>query len=256
MWATLAGPPSKDVAERGARLFGRSTRSCLEPCSPDRKRTMDVTALRRALVAVPAPVRAERRIETAEAEAFPDRRGIRPEIQALRAVAVALVVGWHLWPDAVPGGFVGVDVFFVISGFLITTLLLRELRETGRVSLRGFWAQRARRILPAALTVIAACAGATALVVPVTDWAQFFGDLRASALYVQNWHLAARAVDYFAASDGPSPVQHFWSLAVEEQFYLVWPLVIVAAARTRRRWALPAALLAITAASLAYGIVH
>ena len=217
---------------------------------------MDVTALRRALVAVPAPVRAGRRIETAEAEAFSDRRGIRPEIQALRAVAVALVVGWHLWPDAVPGGFVGVDVFFVISGFLITTLLMRELRETGRVSLRGFWARRARRILPAALTVLAACAGATALVVPVTDWAQFFGDLRASALYVQNWHLATRAVDYFAASEGPSPVQHFWSLAVEEQFYLVWPLVVLAAVRTRRRWALPVALGAIAAGSVAYGILH
>src|SRR4051812_29955417 len=95
--------PWRRFPEREARLFGRGARSCQEPRSTDRKRTMDVTALRRALVAVPAPVRAERRIETAEA--FPEHRGIRPEIQALRAVAVALVVGWHLWPDAVPGGF-------------------------------------------------------------------------------------------------------------------------------------------------------
>jgi peptidoglycan/LPS O-acetylase OafA/YrhL len=182
--------------------------------------------------------------------------GLRPEIQALRAVAVALVVAWHLWPADVPGGFVGVDVFFVISGFLITTLLVRERDRTGRVSLRGFWARRARRILPAALTVIAACAGATALLVPVTEWSHFFGDFRASTLYVQNWHLSARAVDYFAASDGPSPVQHFWSLAVEEQFYLVWPLVLVAALRVSRRWALPATLGTIAAASLAYGIAR
>src|SRR4051794_33693672 len=184
---------------------------------------MDVTALRQARFAVPAPASASTPRCADDDTARPARQGIRPEIQALRAVAVSLVVGWHLWPDAVPGGFVGVDVFFVISGFLITTLLVRELRETGRVSLRGFWARRARRILPAALTVIAACAGVTALVVPVTDWAQFFGDFRAGALYIQNWHLAARAVDYFAASEGPSPIQHFWSLAVEEQFYVVWP---------------------------------
>src|SRR4051812_8339437 len=219
---------------------------------------MDVTALRRALVAVPAPVRVERRAATPETKDITsvERHGIRLEIQALRAVAVALVVGWHLWPDAVPGGFVGVDVFFTISGFLITTLLVREARRTGRISLRDFWARRARRILPAALTVIAACAAATALLVPVTEWSQFFGDLRASALYMQNWHLAAHAVDYFAASDGPSPVQHFWSLAVEEQFYLVWPLVVLGALRVRRRWALPLALGTVAAASLAYGIAH
>jgi peptidoglycan/LPS O-acetylase OafA/YrhL len=181
---------------------------------------------------------------------------IRQEIQALRAVAVAVVVGWHLWPDAVPGGFVGVDVFFVISGFLITSLLLREVEREGRVSLRTFWARRARRILPAALTVVAACVAGTAAFVPVTEWSHFFGDFRASTLYVQNWHLAARAVDYFAADDGPSPVQHFWSLAVEEQFYLVWPVAVgLVAARSRRR-ALPALLGAITVASLAYGIVH
>ncbi|HWH95241.1 MAG TPA: acyltransferase family protein [Baekduia sp.] len=121
---------------------------------------MDVTALRQALVAVPAPARVERRAGTENVAA--DRGGLRREIQALRAFAVALVVGWHLWPDAIPGGFVGVDVFLVISGFLITALLLREVERTGRVSLRAFWARRARRILPAALTVIGACAGATA----------------------------------------------------------------------------------------------
>ncbi|MCW2986099.1 MAG: acyltransferase, partial [Conexibacter sp.] len=225
---------------------------------------MDVIALRRALVGMPAPrdpvaARAAPASCTAKGTtpARPTTHGIRPEIQALRALAVSLVVAWHLWPDAVPGGFVGVDVFFAISGYLITTLLLREVEATGRISLRDFWARRARRILPAALTAIGACAAATALLVPVTDWQHFFGDFRASTLYVQNWHLAATAVDYFHAGDGPSPVQHFWSLAVEEQFYLVWPVVVLAVvAITKRRLALAVVLGAITLSSLVYSIAH
>ena len=223
---------------------------------------MDVTALRRVLVGVPAPRGAAppRAHTTEELAPVPARHGVRPEIQALRALAVSLVVAWHLWPRDVPGGFVGVDVFFVISGFLITSLLLRELEATGRISLRDFWARRARRILPAALTVIASCAAATALVVPLTEWQQFFGDFKASALYVQNWHLAAAAVDYFHAEDSPSPVQHFWSLAVEEQFYLVWPALIGAVAlvarRRLRRVALGVVLSAVTLASLAYSVLH
>jgi peptidoglycan/LPS O-acetylase OafA/YrhL len=175
-------------------------------------------------------------------------RTLRPEIQALRALAVALVVVYHLWPAALPGGFVGVDVFFVISGFLITSLLLREVDARGTVSLSGFWARRARRILPAALLTLLFCALATALVVPRVYWQQFFGDIRASTAYVQNWHLASAAVDYMAADNAPSAVQHFWSLSVEEQFYVVWPVVILLA---RRR---AAALATLTAASLAYSI--
>lgn len=215
---------------------------------------MDVTALRRVLVGVPASHdAAPPRARTTEGTRPAPARGLRPEIQALRALAVSLVVAWHLWPQDVPGGFAGVDVFFVISGYLITSLLLREVEATGRVSLRGFWARRARRILPAALTVIACCAAATALLVPLTEWQQFFGDFRASALYAQNWHLAAAAVDYFHADDAPSPVQHFWSLAVEEQFYLVWPALVLLA---RRRAAIAGVALALTLGSLAYSIAH
>jgi peptidoglycan/LPS O-acetylase OafA/YrhL len=162
------------------------------------------------------------------------RREVRPEIQALRAVAVLLVLLYHLWPGAVPGGFVGVDVFFAISGFLITRLLVDEIERTGTVSLTAFWARRARRLLPAALLVIAACALATLLVVPSTRWEQFFADMRASATYVQNWHLADTSTDYFAADDGPSPVQHFWSLSAEEQYYLVWPVLLFLAAALAR----------------------
>src|SRR3954454_14342464 len=173
----------------------------------------------------------------------------RPEIQALRAVAVALVVAHHLWPEALPGGFVGVDVFFVVSGFLITSLLLQE--ETP--SLRRFWARRARRILPAALCTLFVCALATVLVVPLALWPQFLAELRASTLYVQNWQLAADAGDYFArAADAPSPVLHFWSLSIEEQFYALWPLRIALAARRRRT--LITLLATVTAISFAYAV--
>ena len=187
--------------------------------------------------------------------------GIRPEIQALRAAAVLLVVVSHLWPSALPGGFVGVDVFFAISGFLITSLLLREIDRTGRLSLSEFWARRARRILPAALVTLLFCAIATILFVPLTYWQQFLNELRASTAYVQNWQLAESAVDYFAADDGPSPVQHFWSLSAEEQFYVVWPvLLLLAVGLTRkrsvrvRRNAIIGVIGALTAVSLGYSL--
>src|SRR5262245_32776032 len=100
---------------------------------------------------------------------------LRPEIQALRAAAVSLVLVYHLWPAALPGGFVGVDVFFAISGFLITSQLLAEVERSGKVSLPAFWARRARRILPAALTALLVSAIATILLVPETHWSQFLG---------------------------------------------------------------------------------
>ena len=159
--------------------------------------------------------------------ARPGPTGIRPEIQALRAVAVGLVVAFHLFPSAVPGGYVGVDVFFVISGFLITGHLLRETERTGRVCVTAFWARRARRLLPAALVTLLACALATLVLVPVTEWRQFLGEIRSSTLYVQNWQLAESAVDYHATDAPASPVRHFWSLSAEEQFYLVWPLLLL-----------------------------
>ena len=154
---------------------------------------------------------------------------VRPEIQALRALAVGIVVIYHLWPTRLPGGFVGVDVFFAISGFLITAHLLREAVSTGRVSLPRFWARRARRLLPASLLVLVAAAVATIVWVPQAQWVQFFREIAASALYVQNWELSANAVDYLAADNDPSPVQHYWSLSAEEQFYIVWPILILLA---------------------------
>jgi peptidoglycan/LPS O-acetylase OafA/YrhL len=161
--------------------------------------------------------------------------GHRTDIQGLRAVAVILVVVFHLWPDALPGGFVGVDVFFVLSGFLITTHLVREVERTGSVSLAGFWARRARRLLPASLTVLLVTACGIWLVAPAGSVGRFLGEVMASALYMENVALAGSSVDYLAAEATPSPVQHFWSLSAEEQFYLVWPLLIVAAVASWRR---------------------
>lgn len=156
-------------------------------------------------------------------------RKFLPEVQALRALAVLVVVAYHLEPRVLPGGFVGVDVFFVISGFLITGHLVREARREGRISLPGFWAGRVRRILPAALVAIAAVVVATLAFAPVTQWGTIGQQALASVFSVQNWVLAADSVDYLAAENPPTALQHFWSLGVEEQFYLLWPLLVVAA---------------------------
>lgn len=161
--------------------------------------------------------------------------GFRPEIQALRGLAVALVVVYHFWPHLLPGGFVGVDVFFVISGFLITSHLVAEIRASGRLSLPAFWARRARRLLPASLLVLGITALATWILIPAGQWQQTFKEIVASALYVQNWLLASDSVDYLAAANVPTPVQHFWSLSVEEQFYLGIPVLLVLALALFRR---------------------
>lgn len=161
--------------------------------------------------------------------------GFRPEIQALRAVAVALVVVFHVWPSLLPGGYVGVDVFFVISGYLITAHLLREVEASGRIRLAEFWARRVRRLLPAAFLVLVVAFVATVFVMPWDRWMQGLREVMASAFYVENWVLAADSVDYLAAENVPTLVQHFWSLSVEEQFYILWPLVILAALWIARR---------------------
>lgn len=187
---------------------------------------------------------------------------IRVEIQALRAAAVLLVVVYHLWPSVVRGGYVGVDVFFAISGFLITAHLLREADRRHTVALGAFWARRARRLLPASLTTLLFCAVATIIFVPETHWQSFLADIRASTFYFQNWHLAATSVDYLRSADAPSPVQHFWSLSAEEQFYLVWPLLILGATlvarhsgRVQRRRRVLGVLGTVTVASFACSVL-
>ncbi|WP_265521809.1 acyltransferase family protein [Oerskovia flava] len=162
--------------------------------------------------------------------------GFRPDIEGLRALAIGLVLVYHAGITFVPGGFIGVDVFFVVSGFLITGLLVREVERTGRISLSRFYARRAKRLLPASALVLTATAVLTWLTASVVEWRTIGGDIVSASLYVVNWRLADRAVDYLAEGTGASPVQHFWSLAVEEQFYIVWPLLLlVVAAIVRRR---------------------
>ena len=159
----------------------------------------------------------------------PRERGFRPDIQGMRAIAVSMVVIYHLHPSLLPGGFAGVDVFFVISGFLITGHLWRGYAKNGSVSLADFWGRRARRLLPAAALVLTVTWVASRFVLPSTRLADTASQVRASALYFQNWQLAWNAVDYLKSGDAASPVQHFWSLSVEEQFYLGWPLLFLLA---------------------------
>jgi peptidoglycan/LPS O-acetylase OafA/YrhL len=157
-------------------------------------------------------------------------RGFRPDIQGMRALAVGMVVIYHLYPSLLTGGFAGVDVFFVISGFLITGHLLREYRKTGKVALLDFWGRRAKRLVPAAALVLTVTWVLSRLLLPATRLADTASQIRASALYYQNWQLAWNAVNYLKADSAASPVQHFWSLSVEEQFYLGWPLLFLLAA--------------------------
>jgi peptidoglycan/LPS O-acetylase OafA/YrhL len=159
-------------------------------------------------------------------------------VEGLRAVAILLVVLYHCggW---LHGGFVGVDVFFVISGFLITGQLIRELQETGTISLVQFYARRARRILPAATLTTIVTVVASGLLLAPTAALRVFGDARAAAIFGANIHFAARGADYFNATLPPSPLQHYWSLSVEEQFYLVWPLLLACAALIRPRVRVP-----------------
>jgi peptidoglycan/LPS O-acetylase OafA/YrhL len=153
----------------------------------------------------------------------------RPDIEGLRAVAVVSVVLFHAHVPGVSGGLVGVDVFFVISGFLITGLLWREVSSTGTVGLRRFYGARARRLLPASATVGVVIVIGTALLSPVLHSRRVFADGIASALYVSNYRFMLQGVDYLADAL-PSPFLHYWSLGVEEQFYLVWPPLIIGTA--------------------------
>ncbi len=163
------------------------------------------------------------------------RAHYRPQLDGLRAVAVYLVVAFHAGLGAFSGGFIGVDVFFVLSGYLVTLLLLRDFRAAGRIDFRRFYARRFRRLLPAAFVTLVVTAAVYVAVAAPTDVAGAEGGFRAAFLYVANWHFISQSNDYFAANVNSNPVLHFWSLAVEEQFYLAWPLLLTAATLVARR---------------------
>ena len=194
----------------------------------------------------------------------PTQSRFRPDIEGLRALAIGLVLLYHAGMPIIRGGFVGVDIFFVISGFLITGLLIRELESTGRISLISFWGRRAKRLLPASLLVLIATAIATWLIIPNTSWRSIGADISAAAAYIVNWRFAAEAVDYNAEGAGVSPVKHFWSLAVEEQYYVVWPVLLVLLAaivlrrisRDRYRFWIGVALACIVIPSFAWSIYY
>ena len=187
-----------------------------------------------------------------------------PHVQGLRAIAVLFVVLYHFWPARLPGGYVGVDVFFVISGFLITAHLMREMTATGTVKLGQFWARRARRLLPASLLVLLFCAlvAATPYLTPTSALPGEMQEILASTFYVENWFLAFTSADYLNHAGDPTTVQHYWSLSLEEQFYVMWPLLMLLAAwigatrfRGSRRRAIIWTLAIVSAASFVFCVV-
>ncbi|RNM13804.1 acyltransferase family protein [Nocardioides pocheonensis] len=151
--------------------------------------------------------------------------GLRFDIQALRAVAVGAVLVFHFWPHLLRGGFVGVDVFFVISGFLITSHMLKHPPARAG-DFAAFWARRVLRLIPAVGVVLLPTLLLVVLYVPTAQWHELAREAATSMLYVQNWQLITQATDYLDAHHAPSPFQHFWSLSVEEQYYIAWPFVV------------------------------
>lgn len=160
----------------------------------------------------------------------PSTRRRRPALDGLRAVAVSAVLVYHLQGGGsvavLRGGFLGVDLFFVLSGYLITGLLLDEQARHGRIDLRAFWARRVRRLFPALVLVLLAVCAWVWWATPVESWAERRADVVWTLFYAANWHFVAAGQDYFAAYAGASPLRHAWSLAVEEQFYLLWPVLL------------------------------
>lgn len=181
----------------------------------------------------------------------------RGDIEGMRGIAVLLVVFFHASIRGFSGGFVGVDVFFVLSGFLITGLLIREIETTGTISLSRFYARRARRLLPAAGLVLAVTLVASIIMLPPLLIPGVAADVAAAALYVSNMRFAFQATDYFAAASAPSPILHFWSLGVEEQFYLFWPAIVLLIARGARkpRRRIGIAVVTLALASFAFAVV-
>jgi peptidoglycan/LPS O-acetylase OafA/YrhL len=154
--------------------------------------------------------------------------GYRPQLDGLRAVAVYLVVAFHAGSWRLQGGFIGVDLFFVLSGFLVTNVILTDLADEGHLRLRRFYARRVRRLIPAAAITVVGTAIAAVLISNPLDRSSWTGDSTAASLWYANWHFIREANDYFLSDDATSPYQHFWSLSIEEQFYLAFPALLIA----------------------------
>jgi peptidoglycan/LPS O-acetylase OafA/YrhL len=157
-----------------------------------------------------------------------------PGLDGIRALSVLAIIAFHTGLNSVPGGFYGVDAFFVLSGFLITSLLVKEWTGTGTVRLRRFWAGRARRLLPAVFLLVAVMGIVMAVVPRLLQTPHILSDALSTVFYFSNWFSIHNGVTYFSATAEPSPLLHTWSLAIEEQFYLVWPLVVLAVLKLGR----------------------
>src|ERR671917_1081296 len=178
-----------------------------------------------------------------------------PGLDGLRAFAVIAVLLYHAELSWIRGGFLGVEVFFVISGYLITTLLLTEWHQQGRINLMGFWLRRVRRLLPA-LYLLLVVTLAFAVVFLPGEVARLRGDALAAFGYVTNWYLILGEQSYFETVGRPSLLLHLWSLAVEEQFYLLWPPLFVAGIILLRRYALLVALAGAAASALLMAFLY
>jgi peptidoglycan/LPS O-acetylase OafA/YrhL len=194
-----------------------------------------------------------------EAGTAPGDRKFRPDVEGLRAVAILLVVLYHAGVPRITGGFIGVDVFFVISGFVITGLLLRERIGTDSTSLAAFYGRRVRRILPAATVVLIVTVAASYHYLGFLRGNSIADDARTAGLFVSNFHFASLGTNYLSAQQPPSPLQNFWSLSVEEQFYVFYPSLFLVLAALARRWSLRAkltgALAAVIVGSFVWSVI-
>ena len=214
-----------------------------------------------AMTSQSGPIADERFLASGEeAGTAPDDRKFRPDVEGLRALAVGLVVLYHAGFPRLTGGYVGVDVFFVISGFVITGLLLRERTGTGKTSIVDFYARRVRRILPAATLVILVTVAADYVLLGSVDGNNVANDGRWAAVFLANFHFLEVGTNYLQSLRPPSPLQHYWSLSVEEQFYVVFPtlFLVVAAVRGKlsTRLRMVAVLGVIVVGSFAWSVVQ
>ena len=203
----------------------------------------------------------ERIVRTGEPSVPVASGAYRAHLDGLRAVAVYLVVAFHAGAYRFSGGFVGVDVFFVLSGYLVTQVLLRDLSEHGSIRFGRFYARRVRRLLPASMVTLLVTAVVFTAVATPAEVAEAARAFRAAFLYVANWFFLGESTEYFGDQVDENPVLHFWSLAVEEQFYIVWPVAFAAVVALWRRagrhgwWGVRATVAAGAAASLTWALV-
>ena len=194
-----------------------------------------------------------------ESGTAPEDRPFRPDVEGLRAVAVLLVVLFHAGVSGLSGGYIGVDVFFVISGFVITGVLLRERASSGRTSILAFYGRRCRRIIPAATLVIIVTVLLSYVYLGAGVGERTATDGRWATVFLANFHFTAVGTDYLGSQLAPSPLQNYWSLAVEEQFYVIYPTIFLLLATVGTRWALRArlaiGLVVILGVSLAFSVI-